>query len=183
MYRSFASGIFDIIYGLNVDGLDHPLAEDSERITREIAFAAQPGSYLVDVFPFLKFVPSWMPGAGFKRLAKELVELQQRVIRIPFQEMLLQLVGLSVATKLPGVDLSGRIRARMREAGSTLSLRSCTGTCQVKTPLTIRKSWTPRNTLLPSVFSVRRCMIGAFRLGANIYPDCSWRRYGKYSCL
>ncbi|KAK7441384.1 hypothetical protein VKT23_016632 [Stygiomarasmius scandens] len=28
------------------------------------------GTYLVDYFPLLKYVPSWLPGAGFKRKAK-----------------------------------------------------------------------------------------------------------------
>jgi len=74
--------------------LDHPIVADSERVTREVTNAAQPGSYLVDVLPILKYVPSWMPGAQFKRWANELVELQQRVIQIPFNEMLLQMVRL-----------------------------------------------------------------------------------------
>ena len=31
----------------------------------------QPGKYLADILPWLKYVPSWMPGAQFKRDAKE----------------------------------------------------------------------------------------------------------------
>jgi len=30
-----------------------------------------PGRFLVDAFPVLKYIPEWMPGAGFKALAKK----------------------------------------------------------------------------------------------------------------
>jgi hypothetical protein len=51
-----------------------------------LSSAAQgPGKYLVDVFPWLRFVPAWMPGAGFKRKAAYLRQTMARVERIPFQ--------------------------------------------------------------------------------------------------
>ncbi|KAJ7468777.1 hypothetical protein FB451DRAFT_1401131 [Mycena latifolia] len=30
-----------------------------------------PGAFLIEVLPILKYVPSWFPGANFKRLAKK----------------------------------------------------------------------------------------------------------------
>lgn len=33
--------------------------------------ALAPGRFLVDIFPVLKHVPHWMPGANFKRMAQE----------------------------------------------------------------------------------------------------------------
>ncbi|KZV96425.1 hypothetical protein EXIGLDRAFT_609205, partial [Exidia glandulosa HHB12029] len=29
------------------------------------------GAFLVDALPFLRYVPEWMPGAGWKRQARE----------------------------------------------------------------------------------------------------------------
>ena len=61
---------------------------------RELTIAAVPGSYLVDSFPILKYVPEWVPGAQFKSMAKTFVELQSNVINLPFSEMLQNLVRL-----------------------------------------------------------------------------------------
>lgn len=42
-----------------------------ERSQIALAKAGRPGVYLVDSFPWLKHIPSWFLGAGFKRDAKE----------------------------------------------------------------------------------------------------------------
>lgn len=46
--------------------------------------AARPGAYLVDVLPFLKYVPEWFPGANFKKVAREGWELAQDLQNKPF---------------------------------------------------------------------------------------------------
>ncbi|KAH8799191.1 cytochrome P450 [Flagelloscypha sp. PMI_526] len=46
--------------------------------------AAQPGAYLVDVIPILKYVPEWFPGAGFKTVARKGWELAQDLRNQPF---------------------------------------------------------------------------------------------------
>ena len=46
-----------------------------------------PGTFLVDTFPFLKYVPLWIPGAGFQKNAlewrRQLISMQDT----PFAEM------------------------------------------------------------------------------------------------
>lgn len=39
------------------------------------ATGAIPGKFLVDVLPWLKYVPEWVPGASFQRLAREWKEV------------------------------------------------------------------------------------------------------------
>jgi hypothetical protein len=39
-----------------------------------------------DTFPALKYVPSWFPGAGFKRNAKEWRKVVREVLEKPFHE-------------------------------------------------------------------------------------------------
>ncbi|KAJ3497709.1 hypothetical protein NLJ89_g10312 [Agrocybe chaxingu] len=46
--------------------------------------ALVPGTYLVDVLPILKNVPEWLPGAGFKRKAKEWCRLALAMRDIPY---------------------------------------------------------------------------------------------------
>ena len=47
--------------------------------------AAVPGAFLVDALPILKYVPSWFPGAGFQRKAREWKQLTRDMYCAPFQ--------------------------------------------------------------------------------------------------
>ena len=38
--------------------------------------------FLVDSFPFLKYIPEWMPGAGFKRKAREWSRISQALFEL-----------------------------------------------------------------------------------------------------
>jgi hypothetical protein len=48
-----------------------------------------------DFIPMLKYVPEWVPGAGFQRIAREGKVLSQAVLEVPFAELKRQIVGLS----------------------------------------------------------------------------------------
>lgn len=58
-------------YGLDVRPEHDPNIARAEKALSNIADAAISGTFLVDILPFLKHVPSWMPGAGFKRFAEK----------------------------------------------------------------------------------------------------------------
>ncbi|KAK0480275.1 cytochrome P450 [Armillaria novae-zelandiae] len=57
------------------------IAEDAQLA---MVSAARPGAYFVDFLPFLKYVPEWFPGAGFKRVAREGWELAQDLQNKPY---------------------------------------------------------------------------------------------------
>ncbi|KAK6969647.1 cytochrome P450 [Favolaschia claudopus] len=46
--------------------------------------AARPGAYLVDLFPVLKYIPEWLPGASFQKVAREGRELSTKLQTKPF---------------------------------------------------------------------------------------------------
>ena len=46
--------------------------------------ASEPGAFLVDTLPWLKYVPDWFPGAQFKRLAKEMSAARERLYQFPY---------------------------------------------------------------------------------------------------
>jgi hypothetical protein len=47
--------------------------------------AAVPGKWLVDVIPFLRFVPEWMPGAGqFQKSARIWHNNLQKAVNVPY---------------------------------------------------------------------------------------------------
>ncbi|KAJ7756417.1 cytochrome P450 [Mycena maculata] len=58
-----------ITYGHNVDDYNDPYIEASSGVMQRFSVAAAPGRWLVDLIPALKHVPTWFPGAHFKKFA------------------------------------------------------------------------------------------------------------------
>jgi hypothetical protein len=67
--RLAGSFILDTTYGLDVNNKDDKYIDQAERGMAAMAAGGTPG-YLVDLIPSLKYLPSWLPGAQFKRDAK-----------------------------------------------------------------------------------------------------------------
>ncbi|TFY51209.1 hypothetical protein EVJ58_g10686, partial [Rhodofomes roseus] len=66
--RFSASLIFEMGYGHTIQSLDgDEFMKSVQGGIREALSGSGSGSAMVDVFPILKFVPAWMPGAGLKR--------------------------------------------------------------------------------------------------------------------
>ncbi|EJD42186.1 cytochrome P450 [Auricularia subglabra TFB-10046 SS5] len=68
---SVIRSIVDMVYGIKVDSIDDPFIVQSDTVFYALGEAIAPGRYLADTFPILKYLPSWFPGAGFKRLAAQ----------------------------------------------------------------------------------------------------------------
>ena len=56
-------------YGIELQQEDDRYFAMIEQIAETGEIIIVPGSFLVDVFPVLRFLPVWFPGAGFKRWA------------------------------------------------------------------------------------------------------------------
>jgi hypothetical protein len=76
--------IMSIAYGLDVLPRDDPYIKTAEQGVRPLMVAAIPGAFLVDLLPFLKYIPEWFPGAGFQRKAKAWKKLARDMIEVPF---------------------------------------------------------------------------------------------------
>jgi hypothetical protein len=57
-----------VIHGIAIQE-EHSYMLDAETALTGFAEAGNPGTYLVDVFPSMKLIPQWFPGAGWKRRA------------------------------------------------------------------------------------------------------------------
>jgi hypothetical protein len=100
------STILDIAYGLDIRTSDDPYLKRAEECLQIIDKAGNPGSFFVDIIPacnallffisaprvpdrssiisLVKYVPEWMPGASFKRKAREWRGVAERFYTIPF---------------------------------------------------------------------------------------------------
>ena len=84
-------------YGIVVQESDDPYISIAEEFLKGVAEAGIPGSFLVDLFPILKYVPSWFPGAGFQKKAARWKEAAHIMAERPFlhvQEQLVQVLFL-----------------------------------------------------------------------------------------
>ncbi|KAJ6007266.1 hypothetical protein N7540_011242 [Penicillium herquei] len=78
--------ILKIAYGYTIEPhkLD-PLVRMAGLALEHFAIAGTPGAWLVDMIPALKHVPSWFPGAGFKRKAQAWKKNLENTADIPYE--------------------------------------------------------------------------------------------------
>ncbi|RPD52531.1 cytochrome P450 [Lentinus tigrinus ALCF2SS1-7] len=74
--------VLSITYGLSVDKADDEYVTQAEDTMRMISKATVPGAFLADVFPFLKYLPSWVP---FQRHARHGREMIETLVTKPFE--------------------------------------------------------------------------------------------------
>jgi len=74
-------------YGIKVEtSQDEYITIAEEAISKTFPFV-HPGAVLVDIFPPLRYVPSWFPGAGFKRNAKIWRAMGDKMATLPFNHV------------------------------------------------------------------------------------------------
>lgn len=96
MCRSTGSLILRLAYGYEVseDQSEDPLVRIAEEAMQGFARASEPGAFLVDIFPILKYLPEWAPGAGFKAVARSMRADLERLYDVPFGFVQDQIVRL-----------------------------------------------------------------------------------------
>jgi hypothetical protein len=83
----------DIAYGIEVQESGDPYVSLAEEVMIGGIEASIPGAFWVDLFPVLAYVPSWFPGAGFKKKAAHWRKLNETLVEKPFHYVQEQLVG------------------------------------------------------------------------------------------
>jgi hypothetical protein len=57
------------VYGYDVKPSNDRFVALSENAVQKLSESFFPGAVAVNTFPILRYLPSWMPGAGFQRFA------------------------------------------------------------------------------------------------------------------
>ena len=92
---TFAATIMKIGYGIAVQESEDPYISIAEEALNGLSKAGIPGAFWVDLFPMLKYVPSWFPGAGFQKKAARWKEAINAMAEKPFRHVQEQLVEVS----------------------------------------------------------------------------------------
>ncbi|CUA68221.1 O-methylsterigmatocystin oxidoreductase [Rhizoctonia solani] len=77
-----------IAYGHTARSSDDKFLRMAEEFMTAAAHASTPGRWLVETIPLLRFIPSWFPGATFKRKTEEWAKLTIRYRQDPFDYVL-----------------------------------------------------------------------------------------------
>lgn len=84
--RQAAAMVLEVAYGFQALPEKDPYMQLAEQSMAYNIIAAT-GRYWVETIPWLKFVPAWVPGAGFKRVALEARKVMEAAIDIPFEDV------------------------------------------------------------------------------------------------
>lgn len=73
-----------VTYGYKVLESDDPHITIADDALASLENTGLAGNYLVDSYPFLQYLPSWLPGMKFKRQAEKWREYPMRMAQEPF---------------------------------------------------------------------------------------------------
>ncbi|OAX41845.1 cytochrome P450 [Rhizopogon vinicolor AM-OR11-026] len=85
LHHNAASVIMNVIYGIEIAPRGDKYIDIAEEALDGMAKAAAPGAFLVNIFPLLKYVPAWVPGAGFQKKAAAWKRAALSMRDLPFQ--------------------------------------------------------------------------------------------------
>ncbi|KAI0764601.1 O-methylsterigmatocystin oxidoreductase [Trametes elegans] len=76
--------IMDVVYGVRISEESSSLLHVAENASSVFSEIVVPGRFLVQALPFLKYLPTWLPGIGFKRLAALWYDDVQALRTVPY---------------------------------------------------------------------------------------------------
>lgn len=83
---TLSATIIAISYGVDVQREDDPNVERAGKALVNLKEAAISGSFMVDMLPFLKYIPTWMPGAAFKAYAERMRPNTMDMREAPYEQ-------------------------------------------------------------------------------------------------
>jgi len=76
--------IMAIVYDHDIKPTDYRFVDLVEESIKKLGVSLLPSAFAVNTFPFLRYLPSWFPGCGFHRFARETYELLDEAKSAPF---------------------------------------------------------------------------------------------------
>ena len=83
-----------LAYGIDIKETDDPHVKRAETAMASILSTTVSGTYLVDILPIVRYVPSWFPGAAFQKQAKAGRKIQEDFRHLPYEQTIRNIVRL-----------------------------------------------------------------------------------------
>ncbi|EJD49807.1 cytochrome P450, partial [Auricularia subglabra TFB-10046 SS5] len=117
---AMGKSLFAITYGLPPEVHFDEFMRMSDVLLDSFLEAIIPGRYLVETIPILRFVPSWFPGAGFKRYADYVKEISERHAAVYFDlvkdEMAAGSAPASFVAKCLEAQAAGELKSSLKSS-------------------------------------------------------------------
>ncbi|KAF7362318.1 O-methylsterigmatocystin oxidoreductase [Mycena venus] len=79
-----AAIIMATVYGYDIKPKHDRFVYLAEESIKKLGETVHPGTFAVNTFPFLRYLPSWFPGCGFHRFARDTSELVEEMKNAPY---------------------------------------------------------------------------------------------------
>ncbi|KAJ3503676.1 hypothetical protein NLJ89_g8327 [Agrocybe chaxingu] len=83
--RTAGAIILRIAFGYDIQENHDPFVKLADEATEQFSLSTAPGGFLVNLVPPLRYLPSWFPGAGFKKTAKLWWETLNAMTNNPYE--------------------------------------------------------------------------------------------------
>ncbi|KAF9488920.1 cytochrome P450 [Pleurotus eryngii] len=127
---TLAGSIIAITYGLDVKPEHDPNIVRAEKALVQLKEAAITGNFIVDILPFLKHIPSWMPGASFKAYAERVRPDTEDMRSTPYKQGCDRLVSYRISGVVPMILTISQREGRGKP--SLLSRSLARGGCSIE---------------------------------------------------
>ncbi|KAI0774839.1 cytochrome P450 [Trametes elegans] len=87
------ANIMEIVYDIDVRPEHDPFIALARTGQECVAQSATGSAYPVDIFPLLRFIPSWFPGAGLKRQAAVWHQAAEKQLHVAYDDFLRQMAA------------------------------------------------------------------------------------------
>ncbi|KAF4610328.1 hypothetical protein D9613_010451 [Agrocybe pediades] len=121
-----AAVIMGVTYGITIASKDDHYIALAEKALEGMGQAASPGAFLVDLIPALKYVPEWVPGASFKRKAREWRAAVMGMKDAPFATVIEEMKA-GKATPSFVMNLLNDLESKENVADEMDTIRNCAG--------------------------------------------------------
>ena len=95
-FSTLGSTIIKAVYGLDTTEKDDKYIRAADRATKSIELLATTTSSLLQYFPVIAHIPTWLPGTGFLRHLKQACQWAKEMRLLPWNDAKLQLVGFLI---------------------------------------------------------------------------------------
>ncbi len=83
---TFAATILKVAYGIDIDDENNEIVRIIEKAIEGPSQTIVPGKFLVDYVPLLRYVPAWVPGAGFQAQFAEWRDASRKLKDVPYAQ-------------------------------------------------------------------------------------------------
>ncbi|KAJ8522813.1 hypothetical protein ONZ45_g644 [Pleurotus djamor] len=121
---SLGCTIMEVSYGITPLPKDDPIIALGDNVMRHFQAAPIFGAFLIDLFPPIQYLPTWFPGAAFKRSAKESNVAVEQMLNVPYSQALKSIDDgfasssfiTRAVTRLRGLSMTAEDEAALKDA-------------------------------------------------------------------